>query len=112
MLHLLRVIPAFAATALLLAILPGQGVAMLLRQTISGGRESGLLAAFGTGQVLSSGPGPGSRHLGFLRSSPHPRLHTTLSASLVRSICSAWLSPPSIRFETHLGNLISTERQP
>jgi threonine/homoserine/homoserine lactone efflux protein len=52
MLHLLRVIPAFAATALLLAILPGQGVAMLLRQTISGGRESGLLAAFGNGSGL------------------------------------------------------------
>jgi threonine/homoserine/homoserine lactone efflux protein len=52
MLHLLRVIPAFAATALILAILPGQGVAMLIRQTISGGREAGLLAAFGNGSGL------------------------------------------------------------
>jgi len=52
MIHLLRVIPAFAATALLLAILPGQGVAMLLRQTISGGREAGLLAALGNGSGL------------------------------------------------------------
>lgn len=52
MLHLLRVIPAFAATALLLAILPGQGVAMLLRQTISSGREAGLFAAFGNGSGL------------------------------------------------------------
>lgn len=50
--HLLRIIPAFAATALLLAILPGQGVAMLLRQTISGGREAGLLAALGNGSGL------------------------------------------------------------
>jgi threonine/homoserine/homoserine lactone efflux protein len=52
MLHLLRIIPAFAATALLLAILPGQGVAMLLRQTISGGRNAGILAAFGNGSGL------------------------------------------------------------
>lgn len=52
MFHLLRVIPAFAATALLLAILPGQGVAMLLRQTISGGRDAGLLAALGNGSGL------------------------------------------------------------
>jgi threonine/homoserine/homoserine lactone efflux protein len=52
MLHLLRIIPAFATTALLLAILPGQGVAMLLRQTISGGRNAGILAAFGNGSGL------------------------------------------------------------
>ncbi|HUW78619.1 MAG TPA: LysE family translocator [Candidatus Nanopelagicaceae bacterium] len=52
MLHLLRVIPAFAATALLLAILPGQGVAMLLRQTIAGGKEAGFRAAWGNGSGL------------------------------------------------------------
>jgi len=52
MIDLLRIIPAFAVTALLLAILPGQGVAMLLRQTISGGREAGLLAALGNGSGL------------------------------------------------------------
>lgn len=52
MIDLLRIIPAFAVTALLLAILPGQGVAMLLRQTISGGREAGLLAAMGNGSGL------------------------------------------------------------
>ena len=52
MIHLLRIIPAFAATALLLAILPGQGMAMLLRQTMSSGREAGLLASLGTGSGL------------------------------------------------------------
>ena len=52
MIHLLRIIPAFAATALLLAILPGQGMAMLLRQTMSSGREAGLFASLGTGSGL------------------------------------------------------------
>ena len=52
MIHLLRIIPAFAATALLLSMLPGQGMAMLLRQTMSSGREAGLLASIGTGTGL------------------------------------------------------------
>lgn len=34
---LLHVVPAFALTALVLAMVPGQGVAMVLRQTIVGG---------------------------------------------------------------------------
>ena len=40
MLHLLAVVPAFALTALLLAIVPGQGVAMVLRQSLVGGSRA------------------------------------------------------------------------
>ena len=47
MISLLRVIPAFALTALLLAIVPGQGVAMILRQSIVGGRRAALTSVAG-----------------------------------------------------------------
>lgn len=43
MIDLLKIIPAFALTALLLAIVPGQGVAMILRQSIVGGRRAAFL---------------------------------------------------------------------
>lgn len=52
MLHLFGVIPAFATTALLLAMVPGQGTAMLLRQTMLGGRGVGVLSALGNGSGL------------------------------------------------------------
>ena len=54
MIHLLAIIPAFAATALLLAVVPGQGVAMILRQSLLGGREAAFFSVFGnsTGLVI------------------------------------------------------------
>lgn len=54
MIHLLAVIPAFAATALLLAVVPGQGVAMILRQSLLGGREAAFFSVFGnsTGLII------------------------------------------------------------
>jgi threonine/homoserine/homoserine lactone efflux protein len=52
--QLLRIIPAFALTALLLAVVPGQGVAMVLRQSLIGGRRAAFLSIFGnsTGLLL------------------------------------------------------------
>lgn len=53
-LQLLRIIPAFALTALLLAIVPGQGVAMVLRQSLVGGKRAALYSVLGnsTGLVI------------------------------------------------------------
>jgi threonine/homoserine/homoserine lactone efflux protein len=44
---LLAVIPAFALTALLLAIVPGQGVAMVLRQSLVGGSRAAIYSVLG-----------------------------------------------------------------
>lgn len=52
MLNLLKIIPAFALTALLLAIVPGQGVAMILRQSIVGGRRSAFTSVAGNSSGL------------------------------------------------------------
>lgn len=52
MIELLGVLPAFALTALLLAIVPGQGVAMVLRQCIVGGRRAGLASVAGNSSGL------------------------------------------------------------
>ena len=51
-LQLLRIIPAFALTALLLAIVPGQGVAMVLRQSLIGGRRAAFFSVFGNSSGL------------------------------------------------------------
>lgn len=45
--ELLRAVPAFGLTTLLLVMVPGQGVAMVLRQSILGGSKSALLSAIG-----------------------------------------------------------------
>lgn len=54
MIQLFEVIPAFVATALLLAVVPGQGVAMILRQSLLGGREAAFFSVFGnsTGLII------------------------------------------------------------
>lgn len=54
MIQLLQIIPAFATTALLLAVVPGQGVAMILRQSLLGGREAAFFSVFGnsTGLII------------------------------------------------------------
>ena len=54
MFELLKVVPAFALTALLLAMVPGQGVAMILRQSLIGGRRAAAYSVFGnsTGLVI------------------------------------------------------------
>lgn len=54
MIQLLAIIPAFAATALLLAVVPGQGVAMILRQSLLGGREAAFVSVLGnsTGLII------------------------------------------------------------
>ncbi len=52
MIELLKVIPAFAATALLLAVVPGQGVAMVLRQSLVGGRRSAFYSVMGNSTGL------------------------------------------------------------
>ena len=44
---LLGVIPAFALTALLLAMVPGQGVAMILRQSLVGGSRAATYSVLG-----------------------------------------------------------------
>jgi len=51
-LELLKVIPAFALTSLLLAIVPGQGVAMVLRQSIVGGRRAAFISVAGNSSGL------------------------------------------------------------
>ena len=45
--QLLHNIPGFIATALLLAMVPGQGVAMVLRQSILGGKTIAFLSVLG-----------------------------------------------------------------
>ena len=54
MIELLKIIPAFAATALLLAVVPGQGVAMMLRQSLIGGSRAAYLSVLGnsTGLII------------------------------------------------------------
>src|SRR5665213_2886430 len=44
---LLDIIPAFALTALVLAMVPGQGVAMVLRQTMIGGARCAYISVAG-----------------------------------------------------------------
>ena len=44
---LLHIIPAFALTALVLAMVPGQGVAMVLRQTMIGGARCAYISVAG-----------------------------------------------------------------
>jgi threonine/homoserine/homoserine lactone efflux protein len=45
--QLLLNIPAFAGATLLLVMVPGQGVAMVLKQSITGGSKAALLSALG-----------------------------------------------------------------
>jgi threonine/homoserine/homoserine lactone efflux protein len=45
--ELLTAVPAFALTTLLLVMVPGQGVAMVLRQSILGGSKAALFSAVG-----------------------------------------------------------------
>ena len=52
MIALLKVIPAFAATALLLAVVPGQGVAMVLRQSLVGGKSAARYSIIGNSTGL------------------------------------------------------------
>ncbi len=54
---MLHVIPGFALTALFLAMVPGQGVAMILRQTIVGGSKCAYLSVLGntTGLIIWGG---------------------------------------------------------
>ena len=48
----LKVIPAFVATALFLAMVPGQGMAMILRQCLVGGRRAAFYSVFGNATGL------------------------------------------------------------
>lgn len=47
MTDLIRAVPAFAFTTLLLVMVPGQGVAMVLRQSILGGSKAAFFSALG-----------------------------------------------------------------
>jgi threonine/homoserine/homoserine lactone efflux protein len=51
---LLANLPAFIATTFLLAMVPGQGVAMVMRQTILGGTKTAILSVLGnsTGLII------------------------------------------------------------
>lgn len=49
---MLSVIPAFALTALILAMVPGQGVAMILRQSLVGGRSAAFYSVAGNSTGL------------------------------------------------------------
>jgi threonine/homoserine/homoserine lactone efflux protein len=52
LIELLKVIPPFALTALLLAIVPGQGVAMVLRQSLVGGPRAAFYSVLGNASGL------------------------------------------------------------
>jgi hypothetical protein len=52
MANFVHVIPAFVLTALLLAIVPGQTVAMILRQAIIGGTKTAYTTLLGTSTAL------------------------------------------------------------
>ena len=48
----MKVLPAFIATAFLLALVPGQTVAMILRQAIVGGTKTAYTTVIGTSTAL------------------------------------------------------------
>ena len=54
MIDFLHVIPAFAITVLIIVAVPGQGVAMVLRQSILSGKEAAFYSVFGntTGLII------------------------------------------------------------
>ena len=54
MIDLLQVVPAFALTVLIIVAVPGQGVAMVLRQSILSGKEAAFYSVFGntTGLIV------------------------------------------------------------
>ena len=54
MIDFLQVIPSFALTVLIIVAVPGQGVAMVLRQSILSGKEAAFYSVFGntTGLVI------------------------------------------------------------
>ena len=54
MVELLKVLPAFALTVLVIVAVPGQGMAMVLRQSIVSGKEAALYSVFGntTGLII------------------------------------------------------------
>lgn len=52
MVSLMKVLPAFIATAFLLALVPGQTVAMILRQAIVGGTKTAYTTVIGTSTAL------------------------------------------------------------
>jgi threonine/homoserine/homoserine lactone efflux protein len=54
MIDFLQVIPAFAVTVLIIVAVPGQGVAMVLRQSILSGKEAAFYSVFGntTGLII------------------------------------------------------------
>jgi threonine/homoserine/homoserine lactone efflux protein len=49
---LLAILPAFALTALILAMVPGQGVAMVLRQSLTGGPRAAMASVAGNSSGL------------------------------------------------------------
>ena len=49
---LVKIIPAFVATALFLAMVPGQGMAIILRQCLVGGRRAAFYSVFGNATGL------------------------------------------------------------
>ena len=54
MIELLKVLPAFALTVLVIVAVPGQGMAMVLRQSIVSGKEAAFYSVFGntTGLII------------------------------------------------------------
>ena len=52
MVSLLKALPAFIATAFLLVVVPGQTVAMFLRQAIVGGSKTAFMTLMGTSSAL------------------------------------------------------------
>ena len=52
MIDLLRIIPAFALTVLIIVMVPGQGVAMVLRQSILSGKQAAFYSIMGNSSGL------------------------------------------------------------
>lgn len=54
MIDFLQIVPAFALTVLIIVAVPGQGVAMVLRQSILSGKEAAFYSVFGntTGLII------------------------------------------------------------
>ena len=50
--HFLQALPGFMGTAFILAMVPGQGVAMILRQSILGGRNAAIWSVLGNSSGL------------------------------------------------------------
>ena len=100
MLELIKVFPPFFLTALFLAIVPGQGVAMVLRQSIVGGKRPALYAVFAVAFIPQFVPKSFNLGLGiFILSIVQATASLSWYGSLILAVekASVYLQRPGVR---------------